>query len=285
MTYSIIARDSETGALGVAVLSRWFSVGQFVPWVEAGVGAAVSQSFAEPSYGPRALAAIRAGTAPEQALAALVSADPQSDTAQVAIVDADGRVAAHTGTACIGEWGHALGDGVSCQGNMLARAGAPEAMLAAYERAEGELSDRLLATLDAADASGGDVRGGQSAALVVVRAERAAPPREGRLELRVDDHTAPLAELHRLLAVQRIYADLALAQLAAMGGDAEGAWALAERALTAAPGNDHAQAFGSLAARASGRTDEADRLLAAACAMNPAWAVWTERFRAAGHLS
>lgn len=285
MTYSIIARDSETGALGVAVLSRWFSVGQFVPWVEGGVGATASQSFAEPSYGPRALDAIRAGTAPEQALAALVAADPGSDTAQVAVVDADGRVAVHTGMACIGERGHALAEGVSCQGNMLAREGVPEAMLAAYERAEGELADRLLAALDGAAASGGDLRGGQSAALVVVRAERASPTHEGRLELRVDDHPSPLAELHRLLAVQRIYAELALAQLAGLDGDAEGAWMIVERALAAAPGNDHVQAFGSLAARASGRTEEADRLLAAACEVNSAWAVWTERFRAAGHLT
>ena len=285
MTYSIVACERGTGAIGVAVLSRWFSVGQFVPWVEAGVGATASQSFAEPSYGPRALAAMRTGTAPERVLAKLVAADPQADTAQVAVVDSHGRVAAHTGPACVAERGHALADGVSCQGNMLAREGVPETMLAAYEHAEGELADRLLAALDAAAASGGDLRGGQSAALVVVRAERAAPPHEGRLELRVDDHASPLAELHRLLAVQRVYAELALAQLAAVAGDAEGAWTIAERALAAAPRNDHVQAFGSLAARASGRTEEADRLLAAACEVNPAWAVWTERFRDAGHLA
>ncbi len=285
MTYSIIAHDRETGALGVAVQSRWFSVGQVVPWVEAGVGAVASQSFAEPAYGPRALAAIRGGATPEQALAALIAADPKAATRQVAVIDVTGRTAAHTGKACVGSCGHAFGDGISCQANMMERAGVPEAMLAGFGHAEGTLADRLLAALDAAEAVGGDVRGRQSAALVVVCAELDALPHEGRLELRVDDHSAPLSELRRLLTVQRAYTDLGAALDAVMTGDTELAWTIAVRALDSIPGNDQAEAFASLVARAGGRVEEADRLLAAACATNPRWPIWIERFRAAGHLA
>lgn len=284
MTFSIIAHDRETGALGVAVQTRWFSVGQFVPWVEAGVGAVASQSFAEPSFGPRALAEVRLGMPPSEALGALIAADARAAICQVAIVDAEGRAAAHTGSACIGICAHVLGAGVSCQANMMEREGVPDAMLAAFEQAAGELADRLLEALGAAEAIGGDVRGSHSAAIAIVCAPRGSPPHEGRLELRVEDHPQPLGELRRLLAVQRAYAELEAALLAAMDGDAARAWAIAARVLELLPGNDQVEAFASLVARADGRPETADRLLTAACASNPRWPLWIERFHAAGHL-
>ena len=197
MTYSIVARDPETGELGVAVETHQPSVGALCPFAEAGVGAVATQSIVEPAYGPRGLAAMRDGEAPEAALARLLDADRQSAVRQVAFVDARGRVAAHTGERCIAHAAHVVGDGFSCQANMMRDEGVPEAMAAAFEAATGNLAHRLLAALDAAQAAGGDIRGMQSAALIVVGS--AGPGALGRLDRRIDDHPTPLVELRRLV--------------------------------------------------------------------------------------
>lgn len=208
-TYSIVARDPVTGDLGVAVQSHWFSVGSVVAWAEAGVGAVATQSFIDPSYGPRGLALMRGGLPALAALEQLVREDAQQAGRQVAMVDAAGRVSAHTGSAAIAAAGHHLGTGYSVQANMMASQRVWPAMAAAYEAATGDLADRMLAALDAAEAAGGDMRGRQSAALIVVKAKGSGRPWAGgdRLfDLRVEDHAQPLKELRRLVRLQRAYA-------------------------------------------------------------------------------
>lgn len=202
-TYSIVARDPETGAVGVAVQSHWFSVGSLVSWVEPGVGAVATQANVEVSYGPRALRLLRAGRPAGEALAELTAGDPQAQVRQVAVVDAAGRAAAHTGADCMPDAGHALGDGCSCQANLMASAAVWPAMAAAYAAASGSFPRRLLAALDAAESAGGDVRGRQSAALLVAPAR--GEPWERIVDLRVEDHPEPLAELRRLLGLHDAY--------------------------------------------------------------------------------
>ncbi|MGH2874422.1 MAG: DUF1028 domain-containing protein, partial [Solirubrobacteraceae bacterium] len=168
MTYSIVARDPSTGELGVAVQSHWFSVGPIVPWAAPSVGAVATQANAEPAYGPRALELLERGATASQALTQLLAEDPLAASRQVAVIDASGAVAAHTGAECIALAGHATGDGVSCQANIMASEAVWPAMLAAYRGHGGSLTERLLAALRAAEREGGDLRGRQSAAILVV---------------------------------------------------------------------------------------------------------------------
>ena len=205
-TYSIVARDEATGQLGVAVQSHWFSVGPIVPWAEAGVGAVATQSLVDVSYGPLGLELMRAGKSPQQALAALVAADSGAAVRQVAMVDAAGNVAAHTGERCIAAAGHQVGKGYSVQANLMLDETIWPAMASGYEAATGEFAERLLAALDAAQAQGGDIRGRQSAAILIVAGESTGRPWADRLlELRIEDHPEPLVELRRLLHLHRAY--------------------------------------------------------------------------------
>jgi uncharacterized Ntn-hydrolase superfamily protein len=203
LTYSIVARDPETGELGVAVQSRAFRAGSGVGWALPGVGAVASQAFSERSYGPLGLELLQAGKTPEQALAGLVAADPESAVRQVAIVDSEGRTAVHTGAECIREAGHRTGDGYSVQANMMRSADVWPAMAEAFEAATGSLARRLLAALEAAEAAGGDWRGQQAAGLLVVAADD--KPWERVSDVRVDDHEEPLRELRRLLDLEEGY--------------------------------------------------------------------------------
>ena len=205
VTYSIVARDRSSGELGVAVQSHFFSVGSLCPWVEPGVGAVATQSEVLVSYGPRGLELLREGMAPLDALERLLSEDEGAPTRQVAFVGADGRTAVHTGERCIAEAGHLTGEGWSAQANMMRDTGVPEAMGAAFESAEGDLAARMLAALDAAEAAGGDIRGQQSACVLVAPAEGPAWARG--INVRVDDHPDPLVELRRLVELQRAYID------------------------------------------------------------------------------
>jgi uncharacterized Ntn-hydrolase superfamily protein len=207
-TFSIVARDPATGDLGVAVQSHWFSVGSIVTWAEAGVGAVATQSFVDPGYGLKGLGLMRAGTSAPDALARLVKDDPQPDGRQVAMIDANGRVDAYTGTSAVAAAGHLVGEQFSVQANMMANAQVWPAMADAYRRATGDLADRMLAALDAAQAAGGDARGQQSAALLVVKAKGSGRPWVGAdriFDLRIEDHPQPLEELRRLLRLQRAY--------------------------------------------------------------------------------
>ncbi len=206
MTYSIVARDPQTGELAVAVQSHYFGVGRLCPFVRAGVGAVATQASVDPSYGPLGLHLMEAGKSPTDALAALVAADADSAIRQVAMIDSEGRVAAHTGETTIAEASHVVGDQFSAQANMMTSAGVPEAMAAAFTTATGDLVDRILSALDAAEIAGGDIRGRQSAALLVTSGERSGVPGADRTwDLRVDDHPEPLQELRRLVKVKRAY--------------------------------------------------------------------------------
>jgi uncharacterized Ntn-hydrolase superfamily protein len=207
MTFSIVARDPETGDLGGAVQSKFLSVGGVVLHGRAGTGMVATQAWANVSYGPRGLALLEAGATARQALDALLGSDDQPGQRQAAIVDAAGRVAAHTGGDCPDWAGHRTGDGFSCQGNILVSGATVEAVAAAMrERAGLELPGRLVAALDAGQAAGGDARGQQSAALLVVREGGGYGGRSDRhVDLRVDDYATPIAELGRLLALHRRY--------------------------------------------------------------------------------
>lgn len=209
MTYSIAARDPRTGELGVAVQSHFFGVGRVVSWVRPGVGAVATQAFAEVAHGPGGIELMAQGCGAGEALARLLAADAGAATRQLGLVDAAGEAAAHTGDACVAAAGHALGEQVAVQGNMLASERAWPAMLAAYEAHDGDLTGRLLAALDAAEATGGDIRGRQSASILVMADEPRERPWEAVVvDCRVDDHPEPLAELRRLVPLNRFWVRL-----------------------------------------------------------------------------
>ena len=205
-TYSIVALDAETGQLGVAVQSHWFSVGTVVPWAKAGVGAVATQSIAEPSYGPKGLALMEKGTPADEALQSLLAKDIGKNVRQVAMVDAQGNVGVHTGSRCISHASHLTGKNYSVQANIMAKSTVPSAMVQAFESTTGDLAERMLAALDAAEAEGGDLRGRQSAAMLVVSGEPTGDPWTDRIvDLNVADHGNPLIELRRLYRISQAY--------------------------------------------------------------------------------
>jgi len=284
-TYSIVARDGATGELGVAVQSHWFSVGSVVSWAEAGVGAVATQSFIEPSYGPLGLEAMRKGAAAEKALRELLAADPHPEVRQVAFVDAQGRTAAHTGGSCIPAAGHRLGDGFTTQANLMLSNEVPEAMARAFERSAGPLAERLLGALDAAQAAGGDIRGKQSAAILVVRAKRSDKPWTDRLvDLRVEDSDHPLEELHRVLGLARAYEHMNRGDEAVAEGRMEDALREYAAAEGMVPGNDEFVFWHAITLVTNGRTDDSLPLFARAFRMNPAWMLLVPRLPAVGQL-
>ena len=205
-TYSIVAFDQETGELGVAVQSHWFSVGFLVPWAKAGVGAVATQSFVKVDYGPHGLKLMEEGMSADAALQKLVSEDEGEAVRQVAMIDVKGNVAAHTGSKCIYAAGHQIGKNYSVQANLMENETVWPAMAKAFENTEGDLADKMMATLDAAEAEGGDIRGKQSAAMLIVTGEPTGVPwKDTVLDLRVEDHPKPLEELRRLIRINRAY--------------------------------------------------------------------------------
>jgi uncharacterized Ntn-hydrolase superfamily protein len=250
-TYSIVARDPETGELGVAVQSHWFSVGSVVSAARAEVGAVASQSIVEPAYRERLLDRLEAGEGPAEALRALLAEDEAARFRQVAVIDAAGETAVHTGDGCIPHAGHRRGPDYSAQANMMASPEVWPAMAEAFEQSAQEpLALRLLAALDAAEAAGGDVRGRQSAALVVV-------PQRGRpfwrtADLRVEDHPEPLAELRRLATLHEAYALASEADELVGEGRHDEAAAGYRRAAELAPDNDELIFWSGLALAGDG---------------------------------
>lgn len=202
-TYSIVARDPDTGQFGVAVQTHQMCVGRIVPWLLPGRGAMATQSLANVGFGPLTLAMLREGVPAPRIVAALVASDPGESQRQVAVVDTHGRAAAHTGSACIREAGHHVGDGYSVQANMMTRTTVIEAMRRAYEQTQGDLAARMLAALQAAQDEDGDIRGVQSAALKIVPGRANAPQWTSDYDLRVDEHEQPLTELARLVRLVR----------------------------------------------------------------------------------
>jgi uncharacterized Ntn-hydrolase superfamily protein len=268
-TYSIVAHDHETGECGVAVQSHWFSVGSVVTWGRAGVGAVATQSLADPAYGPRLLEALAAGEEPQAALDRLVAADAGGRFRQVAVVNAQGVVAVHTGDGCIAFAGHRTGAGFGAQANMMANETVWGAMADAFEAAQGSLARRMMAALDGAEAAGGDARGRQSAALLVVPAQG---EEWNRTELRVEDHPEPLEELRRVLAVSEAY-DLATKADDAMGeGRHEDAARYGAEALALQPDNHELLFWAGLGKAQSGDADGGVAMVRRAIELQPGWA-------------
>ena len=207
-TFSICALDAATGEVGCAVQSRYFSVGSVVPWAKAGVGAVATQAAGVAAYGPRVLGLLEEGLLPEEAIAAALADDDGRETRQLGVVAADGRSASHTGSKCLDWAGHRTGEGYAVQGNILAGEAVVIEMERAFKETEGSLAERLVSSLEAGQAAGGDSRGQQSAAIVVERVGAAAESREGLdrvCELRVEDHAEPIAELRRLLGLHLVW--------------------------------------------------------------------------------
>lgn len=267
VTYSLVARDPQTGELGVAVQSHWFSVGGVVPHVRAGVGAVATQSVPDLAHGARILDRLGDGATPDEALEAVLRDDEGEGMRQTAVVDVEGRVAVHTGRACIAEAGHVIGDGWSCQANMMARDTVWDAMASSFSSSAGEpLPERMVAALEAAEAEGGDLRGRQSAALVA-----------GDVELRVEDHPDPVPELRRLLGVHRAYEAAEEGDTAVAQGRFDDAAAAYERAAALAPDNHELLFWAGLAAAQGGDMDLALERVRRAIEMQPTWRELLER--------
>jgi uncharacterized Ntn-hydrolase superfamily protein len=263
VTYSIVARDAKTGELGVAVQSHYFQVGPVVPWAMSGVGAIATQSQVNVSYGPVGLEMLRHGFSAEQTLRALTTGDATPEVRQAAIVDANGKVAAHTGARSIPAAGHRVGDGYSCQANLMEKDTVWDAMAEAYESTKGPLAERLMTALEAAEEQGGDIRGKQSAAMLVVAGPSSGRAWEDRLvDLRVEDAPEPLPELRRLLRIRRAYAADADADKLDEAGDAAGATAKRHEAFQLAPDNIELRFWAGLAMATAGNVDGGSRLIA-----------------------
>jgi uncharacterized Ntn-hydrolase superfamily protein len=272
MTYSIVARDPETGDLGVAVQSHYFQVGPVVPWAASGVGAIATQSQVNVSYGPVGLEMLRNGFTAEQVLKALTAGDALPEVRQVAIVDATGRVAAHTGSQCIPAAGHRTGTGYSCQANLMEKDTVWDAMAEAFEEEKGALAERLMVALEAAEAEGGDIRGKQSAAMLVVRGTSTGRSWEDRIvDLRVEDNPEPLPELRRLLTIRRAYDADAEADHFDEAGDSAKARELRVEALRRVPDNVELRFWAGLALYQAGEKAEAARFVADAIAHDRRW--------------
>ena len=269
MTYSIVARDPDTGELGVAVQSHWFSVGSIVTWARPGVGAVATQANAEPAYGPRALDLLTGGVATPDALAQLVADDPAGPSRQVAVVDAVGRVGVHTGPKCMAYAGHITGEGVSCQANIMVSERVWPAMLDAFNATSGSLASRLLDALDAAEREGGDARGRQSAAILVVPAE--GEPWRTLVSLRVEDHPEPLPELRRLVVLDDAYRLAGEADELLNAGRHDEAARLYVRASECAPDNHELLFWAGLGTVQAGDLEGGVAKVEAAIALQPAW--------------
>ncbi|MGB5304864.1 MAG: DUF1028 domain-containing protein [Gammaproteobacteria bacterium] len=285
-TYSIVARDPDTGQLGVAVQSHWFSVGALVPWAEAGVGAVATQSFIDVRYGAEGLERMRAGASAQEALDALLKADPTPEVRQVALLDARGRIAQFTGKQCIQHAGQYAGDNFAVQANLMVRDGVPEAMATAYRAAQGSLAERLLAALEAAQAIGGDLRGKQSAAILVVRGKATGKAWKDRLvDLHIEDHATPLKELRRLLTLNTAYHHMNLGDHALEQNHVDAALLHYGKAEALAPDNLEMKFWHAVSLVNAGRVQDSLPLFAAVFAADDNWRQLVSRLVAAGLLT
>lgn len=284
-TYSIVARDPDTGELGAAVQSHWFSVGSIVTWAEPGVGAVATQSFVEPDYGPLGLALMRAGHTANEALTALLAADEFENVRQVGMVDARGNVANHTGANAIVEHCDIAGDNYTVQANLMWKPTVCEAMVEAFESGDGDLAEKMMLALEAAEGEGGDIRGKQSVALLVVSGDVSLPAWGGRLfDLRIEDHAEPLKEMRRLLTMARAYRLMNEGDEHMTTGDIEKAVQAYSAAQALVP-DSHEMVFWTAATLAAdGRLDDALPLFSRAFSMWPLWRELVPRLPASGLL-
>lgn len=285
-TYSIVARDSLTGEMGVAVQSHWFSVGSIVSWGEAGVGVVATQSFVNPAYGPQGLALMKNSLSAEQALAALLTHDEGREVRQVAMLDAAGGVAVHTGKLCIPAAGHVRGNQFSVQANLMTNDQVWPAMARAYEETQGPLAERMLAALAAAEAAGGDIRGKQSAALLVVRAQATGNVWEDRVvDLRIEDHTDPIAEMTRLLKVHRAYEQMNQGDLYVERGENEAALKAYSAAEAMFPENEEMKYWHAVSLVNIGQMADALPIFQQVFTQNENWRTLTPRLVPVGLLN
>ncbi len=278
-TFSIVARDSATGEMGVAVQSHWFSVGTSVSWAEAGVGAVATQSFVNKSFGIRGLNLLRNGLTAQQTLDSLLATDEGRDVRQVAIVDTKGNVAVHTGKSCIDYAGHVKGNGFSVQSNMMLTNKVPQAMATAFENSKGKpLAERMLLALEAGQNAGGDIRGKQSAAIIVVPGKSNNQPwNERTVDLRVDDNPSPITELHRLYNVQVAYEHMNNGDLAVEKNDMNKAMQEYNAAMKMFPQNLEMQYWTAITLANNKQVEKALPLLKKIFAQNANWKELTRR--------
>ncbi len=284
-TYSIVARDHATGELGVGVQSHWFSVGSIVPWAEAGVGAVATQSFVDPSYGKLGLDLMRAGKSAPEALKSLLAGDEAREVRQVAMIDAQGRVMAHTGSKNIQAAGHIVGRDYSVQANLMFTEKVWPAMSRAFESTKGDLAERIMAALEAAQAAGGDIRGKQSAALIVVAGKPTGKPWSDRVfDLRVDDSADPLKELRRLLVLQRAYNHMNAGDLAVEQKDNERALKEYSAAARLVPDNAEMLYWHAVALVNMGRVEDSIPVFQRVFKLDRNWITLTPRLPSSGLL-
>jgi uncharacterized Ntn-hydrolase superfamily protein len=282
-TFSIVARDAKTGEMGVAVQSHYFSVGPVVPWAEAGVGAVATQSLVLVDYGPDGLALMKRGRTARQALDQLVAADSARAGRQVAMVDARGSVAAWTGPGCIPDAGDHVGDQYSVQANLMANDQVWPAMAKAYEAAQGDLAERMLQALEAGQAAGGDIRGRQSAAILIVKAKSTGKPWADRvMDLRVEDNPEPIRELRRLVRLRRVYDFEDAGDNAIAAKQPERALKMYEQAMALAPDVVELQFWAAVSMYANHRETEARALFRKVFAREARWVPLVPRLAKAG---
>jgi uncharacterized Ntn-hydrolase superfamily protein len=284
-TYSIVARDPATGELGVAVQSHWFSVGPIVPWARAGVGAVATQSLVRIEYGPLGLSLMEEGLSAREALDRLVADDPYAAVRQVAMIDVEGTVAVHTGDSCIAYASHYEGDGFTVQANMMLTDQVVPSMVRAFETAEGGLAERMLAALEAAEREGGDIRGRQSAAILIVQGIPTVEPwADVVMELRIEDHPEPIAELERLVRLHRAYEFENLGDEAMAAGDLEAAMKAYGKAAALAPESIELRFWQGVSLLNTGERERAVGLLAPIFEEDPNWLELLRRLPASGLL-
>ena len=284
-TYSIVARDPQSGQLGVAVQSHWFSVGSLVPWAQAGVGAIATQSFVEVRYGVSGLELMASGLSATRTLDALLAADSNPAVRQVAMIDASGQTATHTGESCIEYAGHLSGENFSVQANLMLAPGVPQAMAEAFQQAGGSLAERMLAALEAAQGAGGDLRGKQSAAILVVSGKSSGRSWQDRpVDLHVEDSPQPLLELRRLLTLNTAYGHMNQGDHALESGDMEAALAEYGRAEALQPDNLEMQFWHAVSLVNAGRIDAAVAMFATVFRGGAQWRELVPRLAQAGLL-
>jgi len=271
-TYSIVARDPKTGEIGVAVQSHWFSVGTVVSWAEAGVGAIATQSFVNVSFGPIGLKLLKEGKTANEALQILLSTDNAKDYRQVAIIDADGNVAAFSGKNCIPEAGHIVGKNFSVQANMMKSNEVWGMMEKAFQNTKGNLAEKMIAALEGAESVGGDIRGKQSAALLVVKGKASDKPWEDRIvDIRIDDNPEPLKELKRIYNVHLAYEHMNAGDLAVENNDMKLALEEYSKAENMFPENDEMKFWHALTLANNNRFKEAVPVLKIIIEKNSNW--------------
>ena len=284
-TFSIVARDSVTGEMGAAVQSHWFSVGSIVTWGEAGVGVIATQSFVNPAFGPKGLELLKQGKSPQEVVKILTDADSGRDVRQLAVLDAKGRSAAWTGKNCIPEAGHITGKNFSVQANLMLNNTVWPEMAKAFKASKAPLAERLIAALEAGQQAGGDIRGKQSASILVVKAQNTGKVWEDRyIDLRVEDSADPIAELKRLLKIFRAYEHMNNGDLATEKGDMQAAAKEYGEAEKMFPDNEEMKYWHAVTLVNNGKIDEALPLFKEAFRKNRNWVTLTQRLPKVGLL-